>query len=70
MTLDEAIKVLGRTYPPYGAYGNPRSFEKLRVITEATRLGIEALRRIKDARTDEVEVEKGLLPGEPEDTTM
>ena len=67
MTLDEAIEILGRTCPPYVAYGNPRNFEKFRVITEATRLGIEALRRIKDARTDEVEVEKGLMPGESED---
>ena len=67
MTLDEAIEILGRTCPPHVAYGNPRNFEKFRVITEATRLGIEALRRIRDARTDEVEVEKGLMPGEPED---
>ena len=42
MTLDEAIEILGRTCPPYVAYGNPRNFEKFRVITEATRLGIEA----------------------------
>ena len=66
MTLDEAIEILGRTCPPHVAHGNPRDFEKFRVITEATRLGIEALRRIRDARTDEEEVEKGLMPGEPE----
>ena len=60
MTLDEAIEILSRTCPPYVARGNL-------IITEATRLGIEALRRIRDARTDEEEVEKGLMPGEPED---
>ena len=47
MTLDEAIEILGRTCPPHVAYGNPRNFEKFRVITEATRLGIEALKKIK-----------------------
>ena len=60
MTLDEAIEILkihvANIYHP-----------ELDGEADALKLGIEALRRIRDARTDEVEVEKGLMPGEPED---
>jgi len=57
MTLDKAIEILNRVEPD----SRPFDYEEEK---EAIRLGIEAMRRIKDARTDEVEVEKGLLPGE------
>ena len=57
MTLDKAIEILNRVEPD----SRPFDYEEEK---EAIRLGIEAIRRIKDARTDEVEVEKGLLPGE------
>lgn len=35
--------------------------------SDALRLGIEALRRIKDARTDEMPADSELLPGETEE---
>jgi len=45
-------------------YQKRRAINRQDDVQEALKLGIEALRRIKDARTDEVEVGKGLLPGE------
>jgi len=60
MTLDKAIEILNSVEPD----SRPFDYEEEK---EAIRLGIEAMRRIKDARTAEVELEKTLLPGETEE---
>jgi len=57
MTLDEAIADLSIQLEEKHRLGKEYQ-------ATAIELGIEAIRRIKDARTYEVEVEKGLLPSE------
>lgn len=59
MNLDEAIKILEE-------YLNPDPAKNYKPVADATRLGIEALKRIKAQRIIDPELHQVLLPGETE----
>jgi len=60
MIIDEAIKILQRS----ASNGIPRGETS---FNDAVKLGIEALKRINDIRSPEVNYSGGLLPSETEE---
>jgi hypothetical protein len=57
MTIDVAIEILERNVTREPAYGNP-------IIVEATRLGVEALKNLRNQRATGIAALDYQLPGE------
>ena len=62
MKIDEAIKLLDR-------WQNGKDITSFDDVNRAVKLGIEALKRVRDIRQEMSATRESLLPGEAEETT-